>query len=554
MASSLPEPVRRFLTAALPIEAEMKDILQDAAEEAERLIPKLIEKNTTGGKVRASQISLVLREIRAQQAAMWGDLTPVLRRGLADAAVAGASADEFFDGWLRSLGADVDTMKESLAATARAGWSSVRAKAANGIPLSTQVYRTQALANGFVDRTVKRGLLLGRTAKEIAKDVRGLINPNVAGGVSYAAMRLARTELNNAFHTASIARHVEEPWTLYMGWHLSGSHPEKDVCDELAEHNEGHGDGVYPKGKTPMKPHPHCLCYVTPEVVDEDAFIEGFLRGDYDDYLEEKEAVLPEPAKKEASSATETDIRKSKDYLKAVNAPDAFAYTTGVSSDKVMDAIVKEKGLGSLPSLLPQEEFESYLASNGQPLMFRGVRSAVHDQNFLTGDYYAGIGDQGNGIYVHYQPKGYDAHEEARKNYLGEDVNDPDNADSELPAFALKAIAREEQRLKDSFIDNTKLYAGGSGVVRRMTIKKGVEILDLQKDVYPRMEKYHQELTEEINAATGDAKKQLQIWQRAMKDPGRWAAAHGIDAYYGTTEGEILIVNRGVMIVEDVKQ
>jgi hypothetical protein len=162
------------------------------------------------------------------------------------------------------------------------------AKAKNGIPLSRAVYKTQALASGMVDRKVKQGLLLGMNARTIAKSVKDLIRPDVKGGVSYAAHRLARTEINHAYQTSQAERYADEPWVTGMRWNLSGSHPAPDICNVLADRDDYDlGAGVYPVGKRPDS-HPNCLCYQTPEQIDEDAFVDAFIAGDYNTYLDEK--------------------------------------------------------------------------------------------------------------------------------------------------------------------------------------------------------------------------------------------------------------------------
>jgi hypothetical protein len=45
-----------------------------------------------------------------------------------------------------------------------------------------------------------------------------------------------------------------------------------------------------------MKPHPQCLCYITAETDDEDAFVNGFLHGKYDQYLDQKVYGLAPPS------------------------------------------------------------------------------------------------------------------------------------------------------------------------------------------------------------------------------------------------------------------
>lgn len=269
--------------------AEMNQMMTDGAQEVERLVPKLIEKHTTGGTVKAAQLLLVQRELKALQSALWGDLGRAARSGVERAYLKGFEGPE--DVLLRMFakhGVNRQPFLAAWRAQAKAGISAMLAKAQNGIPLSRAVYKTQALAQGLVDRKLKQGLLLGMNAKTIAKSVKDLIRPDVKGGVSYAAHRLARTELNNAFKTAQENRYVDEPWTSGMRWNLSKSHPVPDICNVLAEQDiHGLGDGVYPVGQRPNS-HPNCLCYLTPEQVSEDDFIDNFLAGEYNSYLDEK--------------------------------------------------------------------------------------------------------------------------------------------------------------------------------------------------------------------------------------------------------------------------
>jgi hypothetical protein len=292
MAAPLPkpnQPLLDVLAASGVTIAEMNQMLADGAAEAERLVPKLIEQHTTGGTVKAAQLALVLRELKVAQSALWGDLGRATRSGVEAAYLKAAeAAEDVLLTTFKKAGASPAPFLAAWREQAKQGINAVLAKAKNGIPLSRAVYKTQALATGQVDRKVKQGLLLGMNAKTIAKSVKDLILPGVAGGVSYAAHRLARTEINHAYQTSQAERYADEPWTTGMRWNLSGSHPKPDICNVLATRNVfGLGAGVYPVGRRPDS-HPNCLCYQTPEQLGEEAFIENFLAGDYNAYLDEK--------------------------------------------------------------------------------------------------------------------------------------------------------------------------------------------------------------------------------------------------------------------------
>lgn len=269
--------------------AEMNQMLADGAAEAERLIPKLIEKHTTGGAIKAAQLALVKHELKAAQAALWGDLGRSLRLGVEGAALQAASSPAgALWAYLGKHGVDIPQLRAAQVATAKAGIAAMLAKSANGIPLARSVYKAQQLAQGLVDRKVAQGLLLGNNAKAIAKSVKDMIRPDVAGGVSYAAHRLARTEINNAYKTAQEQRHQDEPWVKGMLWNLSRTHPKPDECNTYAQQDlHGLGHGVYPVGQRPRS-HPNCLCYLTPESDDEEEFEENFFAGKYNAYIDSK--------------------------------------------------------------------------------------------------------------------------------------------------------------------------------------------------------------------------------------------------------------------------
>jgi hypothetical protein len=152
------------------------------------------------------------------------------------------------------------------------------------IPLSRRVYKSGAMASGALDRQINSALARGASAKELADGVRKSINPSTLGGVSYAAMRLARSEINNAFHVMSIENAQEVPWTDEMEWHLSKVHKKNpsDECERYAKKK------TYPADKVPLKPHPQCMCYVTPKSVGWKDFKSELKSGKYDDYFEKK--------------------------------------------------------------------------------------------------------------------------------------------------------------------------------------------------------------------------------------------------------------------------
>lgn len=286
------EPLKRYLRLQQSADREFVAVLRDAADEAERLMESLGKRYDFGSEMRRSQIALVLNELRGLQASMYSSLSDHLIDQMAYAGDAAAEAEGVMTDYLfNALGTGpIPQLQAAYREQARATVRAYQARNDLGIPLAEQVYKTEAFSKGLVDRAVNRGLLLGKSARELAKDVSGMINPATPGGVSYAAMRLARTELNNAFHHAQKGIRANDPFVQGMKWNLSGSHPKPDECNQYAEgvHFKGGDPGVYQPTEVPNKPHPHCFCYLTSVTVGEDEFIANFLNGNYNTFIDQK--------------------------------------------------------------------------------------------------------------------------------------------------------------------------------------------------------------------------------------------------------------------------
>jgi len=116
--------------------------------------------------------------------------------------------------------------------------------------------------------------LYKRSKSQIAAgDMTGLItNPNCDGqGVSYNALRLARTEIQKAHALATDKVMMNSPWVEKEQVNLSAQHPEPDICDDVVNAGEK-GEGVYEKGEIELPLHPNCLCYKTAVLMDEKDF------------------------------------------------------------------------------------------------------------------------------------------------------------------------------------------------------------------------------------------------------------------------------------------
>lgn len=264
-------------------------VLKDAAAEAESRIAHNLSNMTISGKVTNMQLRAAVAGLAPISTEMWTQVGKVTRAGMFQAGQ--LAADQAIDRDLMEgmPGLAIVQYAPQIHFEAAHSVESLISRRTNGFSLAERIYANGRVGVRQAARVVERGLVLQRSAKEIARQVRQFYRPDVKGGQSYAAMRLARTEINNAHHETSIRMSKDRPWVRGFKWNLSGSHPRPDICNVFAERDhDGLGAGVYKKEHAPSKPHPQCLCYLTHQQATQDEFIDNLVNGQYDDWLESK--------------------------------------------------------------------------------------------------------------------------------------------------------------------------------------------------------------------------------------------------------------------------
>jgi len=256
--------------------------------DAERDIERLGD--GVGALVRSVQLMQAMTSISGTLASFWNAMGDIIAAGQQDAATEALRMSFDWDAVLLKLGltaAQRGAMRRSLTEAGRFNVEAMLARIyKTRLPLAQQVYKTGALAQGWVESRLDRGIARGLTVAELAKEVRDFINPRTPGGATYAARRLARTEINAAYHAVTIVHAEDKPWVTGMRWRLSGSHPTRDICDVYASNDHsGLGKGVFSQDEVPPKPHPQCLCTVFPTLLPVEVFLDQLKNGMYDDYM-----------------------------------------------------------------------------------------------------------------------------------------------------------------------------------------------------------------------------------------------------------------------------
>jgi hypothetical protein len=282
---ALPEPLRRYLRLQRQYDARIMKILEGAAHDIRRRVEALATSTRFSDSVRASQLRLTLSQIRRVQLEMFLSIGDEIRAGqLAAAIFATEDLEKLARIGLASLPSAAATeFIDSLMASAQAGIETLYSRVPR--QLSERLYKNGRWSTDHIETLIREGILRNASARELAKDVFRFVSPTAPGGASYVAMRLARTEINNAFHNQQI-KGFQGPWVESIKWNLSGSHPRKDECNRLAESDQYNlGPGQFPRGKVPGKPHPQCLCFLTATSVSPKQFASDVRDGKYDDEL-----------------------------------------------------------------------------------------------------------------------------------------------------------------------------------------------------------------------------------------------------------------------------
>lgn len=296
MASPMPEPsewLARQLRVTRALDREVLAILQQSRRDINRMLREIESRPGIGAAVRREQLIMVRRNLLREQAGLWRRLGNVIGARRLEAAANAIQLGQKIDtvlletfGGLKDGAKIAKAIADAERDTAERALDRMiaRVQGDSYVSLSDRVYNSSVAFGQTIDRRVNSALTRGLSAREFAREMRDFINPNTPGGLRYAAMRLARTEINNSAHAVAITAQQDKPWVNAMRWRLSSSHPKPDTCDQHAKGGPK-GNGIYPKGDVPKKPHPQCFCYVTPETPTDEEFLNALVGGKYDAYL-----------------------------------------------------------------------------------------------------------------------------------------------------------------------------------------------------------------------------------------------------------------------------
>lgn len=382
---------RRTLLAEMRLEQDqanyVRKVLGDSAEEIEEKLAKI---GTSGNPLTRMQLEAQRSAIKSMLDQDFKDIEKSIAAGKIDAAKTASQVVSKYENQLLKAVVSQDAMRRIARSEAQRTVNNLdaalkRMQGTSYNTLSKQVYKTKQLSAGWVDDIINKGLVSGWSAQQLAKAVVPSISPNVPGGVSYAANRLARTEINNAYHAASWDRYNRSAIVDEVEWMLSSSHPEDDICNDYAL------ESPFKKNAVPAKPHPNCYCYIMPRLPTEEEFLDRLFAGEYGD---EPWADEVKPDMQRRTAPSQWDEAMLKEIFKAPT-------TTGVRGYEPLRPIMEAQGYGT-PKIISQKEYDKLLS----PEIYRGLASKpgldaadMAADFFKEEGYYIGSGIYGNGWY-----------------------------------------------------------------------------------------------------------------------------------------------------------
>lgn len=276
---------KQYLPLLLAQEDKVIDVFQAVQADLSRLI---LENAGKDGTIRYKRWTQMRAQTHKMLDNMARDYTALVRDNMFRSAEEMASAmTEITSKYISTWDARIqDSLAINFSLIPTDAVMAAITKPVFGYTFSERVWNLAEVTQEELERIISTGIARGRSALDMARELKAFVLggrslsdvERMAIGVkgrniSYEALRLARTEINNAYWDAHELAAEQSPVVKGLKWNLSATHhqrvPKGDICDEYAKQNKyGLGRGVFKVGTVPRK-HPNCLCYLTDELWSE---------------------------------------------------------------------------------------------------------------------------------------------------------------------------------------------------------------------------------------------------------------------------------------------
>lgn len=289
------EARKKYIELRLKQDPEIRGLYIRAADRVAKELRQLALK-TPSSYLRKRQLQELEAALRAEADRLTGNLTKAFEQYIEQAVEAGGGYSQAVTlDLLKKAGVGISAtgLRTMFVRVNRQAVEACWARTKKGLFLSDRIWEQGEKFRNTMRDIVQEAVATGQDAVKTARMLQQYVRqgkstlaanyPNmmermagrVPGDICYEALRLARTEMTAAFGEGTVAAARVSPSYIGMKWVLSHSHPVVDICDTLAEHDEGLGCGVYSPGDEPPYPaHPNCLCALVPVHEELEKFVE----------------------------------------------------------------------------------------------------------------------------------------------------------------------------------------------------------------------------------------------------------------------------------------
>ena len=292
------EARKKYIELRLRQDPEIRGLYIRAADRVARELRKLALKTPSSylHYLRKRQLEELETALRTEADRLTGSLTKAFEQYIEQAVEAGGGYSQavILD-LLKKAGVGISAtgLRTMFATVNRQAVEACWARTKKGLFLSDRIWRQGEDFRNTMRDIIQEAVATGQGAVKTARMLQQYVRqgkstlaanyPNmmermagwVPEDICYEALRLARTEMAAAFGEGTIAAARVSPSYIGMKWVLSHNHPVVDICDTLAEHDEGLGRGVYSPGDEPPLPaHPNCICTLVPVHEEPEKFVE----------------------------------------------------------------------------------------------------------------------------------------------------------------------------------------------------------------------------------------------------------------------------------------
>jgi len=267
----------KFLDLRARHDIGIRKIYIDAADQVARDLRAL---KPTIGELTRNHLQALEKSLRREEEKIYAATQALTKSGMEEAV--GLGARPIDNHLLRAVqdadvGLDFLKIQRGFGDINTAAVEALWAKSRHGLAVSERIWNQSQVARAAMRDLVHVGVAAGRDVVKVARDLERYVRqgiktlaedyPNMMARMGrripkdlcYEALRLARTEYSNAFMEGVYSRGRVNPSYQGVRFMLSDSHPEPDICDDLASADLYNiGPGVYPAGEEPAHPHPNC--------------------------------------------------------------------------------------------------------------------------------------------------------------------------------------------------------------------------------------------------------------------------------------------------------